>query len=519
VEGCRLTVRLPSPPALPAHPDFDSLAAAVGLAKLRGPGTVVVVPGGEAPSLKRFLTLHRQLYQIADTRQIDPARLRWVGVVDTCRKERLGVAADWPALAEHVEVYDHHIGRVCDIENDTRLDVIVEPVGAVATLIAERLKAAGKAMTPAEATLLALAIHSDTGSLTFEHTTTRDAEMLAWLMGQGAIQRSVAEFSHSLLTDEQQLMLSRGLSQLKRTKHRGIEISSVVLVGNTFLKGMSAVASDLLDLSNADVFFLTYVNCRGRRANKKRRKPTIDVDADAGTACGPDELKQVSIICRARARVDGVDFRVLLQDLGGGGHARAASASLKLTEAAAEELTARLVRQAISQIPPPTPVSDFMTTEVVSVPLSATLLEARSLMRERGHGGLPVVDGDNRLAGLISVDDIDHAEMKGGKDALRRPVSGWMRQNAISVSPETPLYVAEQMITEGGHVGRIPVVSGDDRLLGLVSRTDVLVQRRMWYPHVLPKDAENSGDGEAEGEGDASPSSILQVVSSDGGNG
>ncbi len=81
--------------------------------------------------------------------------------------------------------------------------------------------------------------------------------MLAWLMTQGAIQRSIAEFSHSLLTDEQQVMLSLGLSQLKRTKYRGVQIGSVVLVGNTFLKGMSAVATDLLDLSNSDVFILT----------------------------------------------------------------------------------------------------------------------------------------------------------------------------------------------------------------------------------------------------------------------
>lgn len=495
--------------ALVFYPDFDSLAAAVGLAKLRGAGTIVVVPGGEAPSLKRFLALHRQLYRIADPRNVDPSRLRWVGVVDTCRRERLGVAADWPAQAEHVVVIDHHIGRVCDIENDKRLDVIVEPVGAVATLIAERLKEAGAEMTPAEATLLALAIHSDTGSLTFEHTTARDAEMLAWLMGQGAIMRSISEFSQSLLTDDQQLMLSRGLRDLRRKKCRGVDIGSVVLVGNTFLKGMSAVASELSELSNCDVFFLTYVNCRGRRVNKKKRKPTIDIEADEGRACSPDELKQVSVICRARARVDGIDFRVLLQDIGGGGHARAASASLKLTEADAEKLTESLVDQAMDQIPDPVPVSEFMTTEVVSVSANASLLEARSIMLDRGHSGLPVVDDKNRLVGLINTHLLDAAEAKGGDEALRRPVSGWMRQNAPSVSLETPLYVAEKLITENA-VGRVPVVSDDDSLIGVVSRTDVLVQRRMWYPHVVRKSVGDSDhDRNEDNEDDESPPSSL----------
>jgi tRNA nucleotidyltransferase (CCA-adding enzyme) len=416
-----------------------------------------------------------------------------VGIVDTVRKDRLGVASGWPELAEHVEVYDHHIGRVCDITNPHRLDVIVDAVGAVATLICEKLHADGHALTPAEATLLALAIHADTGSLTYEQTTPRDAEMLAWLMRQGAIQRSIAEFSHSLLTSEQQLLLSQSLAGLKRTRVRGVEIGSVVLTGPTFLKGMSAVATDLLDISNIDVLVLTYVSCRGRRNNnKKRRKPAIDLDAEKnGLPCGPEELKQVSIICRARARTEGVDFRDMLAPHNGGGHARAASASLKMTESDAERLTDLLVSQLVDQIPEPVPVCDFMTTEVISVTSDASLVETRALMKLHGHGGLPVVDENEELVGMIEASDIDGAEVACGEDALRRPVSGFMHQKAFRVSPETPLYVAEQIITENS-IGRLAVVSEDDKLLGLVSRTDVLVQRRMWYPHIADADGADS---------------------------
>jgi tRNA nucleotidyltransferase (CCA-adding enzyme) len=495
--------------------DFDSFAAAVGLAKLRGPDTIVVVPAGEAPALRRFLMLHRQLYRICDARNVDTARLRWVGIVDTVRRDRLGVAAGWPALAEHVEVYDHHIGRECDITNPNRIDVVVDAVGAVATLICERLVAAGHQLNPAEATLLALAIHSDTGSLTFEQTTSRDADMLAWLIRQGAIQRSIAEFSHSLLTNEQQLLLSQGLSVLKRTRVRGVEIGSVLLVGPSFLKGMSTVANDLLDLSNVDVLVLTYVNCRGRRAsNKKRRKPAIDVDAESNDVlCGPEELKQVSIICRARARTEGVDFRDLLADLNGGGHARAASASLKMTEADAEDLTDLLVKQIVGQIPLPVPVSDFMTTEVVSVAADASLLDARSTMALHGHSGLPVVDENDALVGMIDAEDINLAESKGGSDTLRRPVSGFMHQKAFSVSPETPLYVAEQIIIENS-IGRLPVVSGDAKLKGIVSRTDVLVQRRMWYPHVVTTELPVA-DSISPEHNERSLHSIGQIVGGD----
>lgn len=453
--------------------DFDSLAAAVGLAKLRGPLTLVVTPGGESPSLRRFLALHRQLYQIIDPKAVDPDRLRWVGVVDTVRKDRLGVAADWPQRADEVLVFDHHVGTICDITNDKKIDVVVDDVGAVATLICERLKDGSHVMTPAEATLLALAIHSDTGSLTFEHTTARDAAMLAWLMAQGAIQRSIAEFSHHFLSDEQQVLLSQGLTDLQRQSVNGMEIGSLLLVGKSFLKGMSNVASDLLDLANLDVLILAYVNCRGRRSKKKKK--TMDDDI----FCGPEQVKQVSLIGRARARVDGIDFRELFAELGGGGHARAASASIKATEAEVEEILSDLVKQAEEQIPQPRPVIDFMSTELVTIFPTAPISQARRLMALHGHQILPVVDENDFLQGLITVQDIKIAERKGGIEAFSTPVGAWVHQDVVTVPPTTPFFMAEKLVAENT-LGMLPVVDEDKRLIGAVTRMDVLIARRLW---------------------------------------
>lgn len=94
--------------------DFDTLASAVGLARLRGNGTVVVLPGGEHPTVKRFLALHMQLLPVAPFQSIDPAKLEWVGVVDTHRKSRLGNAADWPEQANSCTIYDHHVRSFCN---------------------------------------------------------------------------------------------------------------------------------------------------------------------------------------------------------------------------------------------------------------------------------------------------------------------------------------------------------------------------------------------------------------------
>lgn len=444
----------------------------MGLAKLRGPDTLVVTPGGEGPSLRRFLALHRQLFQIINAKAVDPSRLRWVGVVDTVRKDRLGIAAEWPELAEEVVVFDHHVGRECDITNERSMELFVEPVGAVATLICERLMRGGHVLAPAEATLLALAIHSDTGSLTFEHTTQRDAAALAWLMSQGAIQRSISEFSQTLLTDEQQTLLSQGLSSLERRSVNGMEIGSLCIVGRAFLKGMSAVASDLLDIANLDVLILAYVNCRGRKAKRKKRV------MDDGHICGPEELKQVSIIGRARARVEGIDFNSLFEEIGGGGHARAASASVKLTEADAEQLVKKLISGAEAQIPAPRPVSEFMTTLLVTVSPLDCLRDAATAMEKFNHQIMPVIDEHKILQGLISAQDIKLAERRRGEHIYDMPVGAWLHHHVITVDGDTPFHVAEKLLAENT-IGMLPVVDEDKVLQGALTRTDILVARRL----------------------------------------
>ena len=81
---------------------------------------------------------------------------------------------------------------------------MIDEVGSVSTMVAEQLRDRGFELTKAKATLLALGIHADTGSLCFDSTTTRDAEALAWVMKQGASQAAIAENAHASLSREQQ---------------------------------------------------------------------------------------------------------------------------------------------------------------------------------------------------------------------------------------------------------------------------------------------------------------------------
>jgi nanoRNase/pAp phosphatase (c-di-AMP/oligoRNAs hydrolase) len=232
--------------------DFDTLASAVGLAKLWAndhPGhdqhdekqestgfhssknlpTFVVLPRGAHPAVEKFLALHKHLFPIRSLRSLpsDLTNLNRLGLVDAQRRDRVGPAEHLISYASRVTIVDHHIEGDSDIPEAT--DYVIDKVGSVSAMIAEQLRDAGFELTEAEATLLALGIHSDTGSLCFDSTTVRDAEALAWVMSQGASQAAIAEHAHSTLSREQQGVLTNALINTNSTVVHGVTVSTVLL--------------------------------------------------------------------------------------------------------------------------------------------------------------------------------------------------------------------------------------------------------------------------------------------------
>lgn len=151
--------------------DFDALGAAVGLS-LVFPGSKIVLTGGAHPPVRDFLALHRDEYPLIERRSVNPKQIRSLMVVDSQNRDRLGVASQWLDLPnlEEVIIYDHH-DQVSDIP---ATQVHIEMVGATTTLIVEELQRLQINISPIEATVMALGIHVDTGSLTFEQSTARD---------------------------------------------------------------------------------------------------------------------------------------------------------------------------------------------------------------------------------------------------------------------------------------------------------------------------------------------------------
>lgn len=425
--------------------DFDTLGAAVGLSRLQ-PGAKIVLTGGCHPTVQDFLALHRDEYALIERRSVIVDQIRRITVVDTQNRERLGKAAEWLDLPEiEIAVYDHHLNTE-DIAATSRY---VESLGAVTTLVAEQLQSQQIGLTPVEATVMALGIHVDTGSLTFDHTTVRDAAALTWLMQQGANLQTIADYVEPGLSPQLQDLLALVLEKLQIETVRGYGLAWVLLPVEGYVAGLSNLASRLLSLTDADGLLLAV------------RAKVQSKDSDE---------ERLTVIGRLRgAASQGIDLGGLFQAWGGGGHPRAAALTVRGSdpEAVLHELLAQL-RQ---QIPHPPVARDLMSSPVRTIRPETTIAEAQRILLRYGHSGLSVVDAEERLVGIISRRDLDIALHHGFSHA---PVKGYMTTNLKTITPETPLSEIESLMITFD-IGRLPVLMAG-QLVGIVTRTDVLRQ-------------------------------------------
>ncbi len=137
-------------------------------------------------------------------------------------------------------------------------------------------------------------------------------------------------------------------------------------------------------------------------------------------------------------------------------------------------------------------VSEIMSSPPVTVSPQTSFKAALGLMLERGVSGLPVVQGDDQLVGIVTEADFVSKEAYGGTrrraldvilDILGGGQSYWARKaegltvdevmthTPITASPDEDIRAAARRMVG---VKRLPVVDSEGRVVGVVSRHDVL---------------------------------------------
>jgi CBS domain-containing protein len=136
-------------------------------------------------------------------------------------------------------------------------------------------------------------------------------------------------------------------------------------------------------------------------------------------------------------------------------------------------------------------VDDVMTRRVATVQVGAPFKEVARLLAERKISAVPVLDGDGKLAGIVSEADLLRKEQYHEDAMPTRRRFGSRRERvfrakargdfagdvmttpAITVGPEASVVEAAKVMIER-NVKRLPVVDFDGCLVGIVSRADLL---------------------------------------------
>ena len=116
--------------------------------------------------------------------------------------------------------------------------------------------------------------------------------------------------------------------------------------------------------------------------------------------------------------------------------------------------------------------SELMTKEVETCRAGDTLERVAQIMWEHDCGAVPVVDGDERLVGIVTDRDVCMAAYTRGHSLPQIPVSDVMAHELHCVRGTDPLRSIAALMRRA-RVRRTPVVDGEGRLMGIVSMADL----------------------------------------------
>ena len=121
--------------------------------------------------------------------------------------------------------------------------------------------------------------------------------------------------------------------------------------------------------------------------------------------------------------------------------------------------------------------SDIMTTDVVTADPDMSLTGAIDLLLDKNISGLPVVDDDGKLLGVITEHDVMNFAISG--DAADTKIREVMTRVVVTCAPDTP--VAELVNSYAARrIRRVPVIEGE-KVVGIVSRRDILTEISRMY--------------------------------------
>ena len=415
------------------HADFDGLAA-MAAAKRLYPEAVMVFPGSQEKNVRAYLAQHEGRYRFARLKDIDFAAVTRLIVVDTREKKRLGpLNACLANPGIEVHLYDHHPATGGSLQGQKEE---IRAVGSTTTIFAAIFQERGIAPDPELATLMHLAIHEDTGSFIFDTTTPEDHQAAAFLLAHGAESGAVSRFIAQELSSREIDLLHQLIMAARTYTIAGVEIIVTRIDVPDYIDDFAVLVRKFMVMENVNALF-----------------------AIAGMG------DRVYLI--ARSRIPEVNAGKLAVAFGGGGHASAASATIR--EKTIIEVEEQLIALLHKEVRPVRRARDLMSAPVISVPPATTIDEAHERLTRYSITVLPVLEPGEKVVGLISRRVVEKAIFHG-LGAL--PVADYMSTDFAVVEEDADLREIQELII-GARQRFIPVVK-KGRVRGVITRTDLL---------------------------------------------
>lgn len=136
------------------------------------------------------------------------------------------------------------------------------------------------------------------------------------------------------------------------------------------------------------------------------------------------------------------------------------------------------IEQEVKEVKKVKYANELTVKEVISISPDETVADAKEIMDIEGISGLPVVNENNIVIGIISRRDIKPLRGK----YLNRKVSDAMTHNVVTISESMDTENALDVAYEN-KVERLPVVSEDNQLVGIVTMKDILERKK--YPNAV----------------------------------
>jgi tRNA nucleotidyltransferase (CCA-adding enzyme) len=406
--------------------DFDALASLHAAKKLY-PNAVALLPRRLNRNVRDFLTLYGEPFSFVPQDQTPRRKFKSVLLVDTQTLPSARGLADAP----QVHIVDHHtLARPLD----ERTTYSGGETGATTTLLVETLREKNLPLSRLEATLLALGIYEDTGSLTYIDTTPRDLQAVAYLVEQGASFDLIGEFLRQPLAADQRALYNRLLKRIETHEIGGQSIVIAAVRVQEYVEEISTLAQQLMQLYDPAALFLL---------------------VQMGN--------QIQLVARSKSET--IDVAEIARAFGGGGHATAAAALIHSRGLKTQHK--KLLTLLQERIHPQTTVQDIMSYGVRVLSPDMTIAQAAEQARRWGHEGFPVAN-KKKLVGILTRREIDRALHH---KLQKMPVSRFMSE-AVSVTPEDSVEHVQRVMTQHG-LGQLPVVQ-DGAIIGIVTRTDLL---------------------------------------------